>query len=245
MDLNNIHEDWKKEAPILAAMEAANPFTVPNNYFEELKEQLTARLTIESITGGVKDGAFTVPEGYFENLDEQIISRVKLEQLTKEISSEGFSIPDGYFEQLQNSINSRINIEELVSNNEKDFTVPEGYFNKLHNSILAKTVSTEEKKTTKIKRLSTSWMRYAAAACVTVMIATGIFLNYSKKQNSDIDSALSKIPDEEIVNYLEVNSTSGDAEVIAEHLVKTGTTPVVNDAEFSDKEIEQYLETSL
>jgi len=246
MDLNNIHEDWKKEAPILAAMEAANPFTVPDNYFIELKEQISARLTIESIAGEDKDGAFAVPEGYFESLEEQIISKIKLEELKESIPTEGYSVPEGYFEELSHNITSRIQIEELVNKDRTvaSFTVPDNYFNKLQDNILAKTVEAGKERQVKIKRLSTSWIRYAAAACVTVMIATGIFLNYSKKEDADIDSALSKIPEHEIVNYLQASATLGDSEVIFEQIKETGVTPKT-EAGFSEKEIESYLETSL
>ncbi|WP_207422721.1 hypothetical protein [Desertivirga brevis] len=244
MDLNNINEDWKKEAPILAAMEAANPFTVPDNYFSDSKEQISARLTIESLTGGMKDGAFTVPEGYFNNLNEQINLRLKLEELAGDPAENGFTLPEGYFETLGSNIESRIAIEELTASNGNAFTVPDNYFEDLQGRILARTSETKPGKTVKIRRLSGSWFQYAAAACITVMIGTGIFLNYSKKQDSDIASALSQVPDQEIVNYLEVNSTTGDAEVIAEHLLQTGTQPQLESG-FSDQEIEQYLETSL
>lgn len=76
------------------------------------------------------------------------------------------------------------------------------------------------------------------------MIGTGIFLNYSKTQDSDIDSALAEIPDTEIVSYLQANSSIEDSETIAEHLAETGIQPTLNN-EFSEEEIESYLETSL
>ncbi|WP_207532785.1 hypothetical protein [Desertivirga arenae] len=244
MDLNNINEDWKKEAPILAAMEAANPFTVPDNYFTDSQEQISARLAIESLTGGMKDGAFAVPEGYFDNLNEQIIARLKLEEHAEDGTENGFTLPEGYFDELSGNIYSRILLDEIPGLKDNSYTIPDNYFESLQGRILAKTTEASEEKTAKIRRLSVPWLQYAAAACVTVMIGTGIFLNYSKKQDSDINSALSKVPDQEIVHYLEVNSTTGDGEVIAEHLLQTGKQPDIN-SEFSDQEIEQYLETSL
>jgi len=246
MDLNNINEDWKKDAPNLAAMEAANPFTVPNNYFEKLREQLSARITIESIAGSEIEGAFIIPDGYFENLGEQIISRAHLEDLKEENTGNGFSVPEHYFEDLAGNITSRIKVEELaaVTSNNESFSVPEGYFDKLHQNILAKTTEAEPAKVINIKQRSTNWIRYAAAACITAMIGTGIFLNYSPKEDSDINSALSKIPDTEIVNYLQVNSSLGDSEAIMEQLAETGIQPAINN-EFTEDEIESYLETTL
>jgi hypothetical protein len=207
-------------------------------------EQISARLAIERLTDGMKGGAFTVPDGYFDNLNEQIITRITLEELAGDGTEDGFTLPEGYFEALGGNIQSRIALEEITASHHKSFAVPDNYFEDLQERILAKTAETKQEKTVKIRKLSGSWLQYAAAACVTLMIGTGIFLNYSKKQDSDIASALSKVPDQEIVNYLEVNSTTGDAEVIAEHLLQTGTQPDIESG-FSDQEIEQYLETSL
>jgi hypothetical protein len=77
------------------------------------------------------------------------------------------------------------------------------------------------------------------------MIGTGIFLNYSKPQDSDIDSALAQIPDTEIVSYLQASTSIDDSETIAEHLAETGIEPKLQNEEFSEEEIKTYLETSL
>ena len=245
MDLNNIHEDWKEDAPNLASMEVANPFTVPENYFNQSKEQILARLTIERVAGTDIEGAFAVPEGYFTNLPEQIISRANLESLKEE---EGFLIPENYFETLTENISSRIKVEELVTQSIPDkqlFSVPEGYFEKLQANILLKTVEAEYAPVVQMRSRTTQWIRFAAAACITAMIGTGIFLNYSKPQDSDIDSALAQIPDTEIVSYLQASTSIDDSETIAEHLAETGIEPKLQNEEFSEEEIKTYLETSL
>ncbi|MEJ7694652.1 hypothetical protein [Daejeonella sp.] len=206
MELNDRDIDWQKDAPTLAAIGKAIPFTVPAGYFEDLSGNLNSRLLIESMRVDDKDG-FRVPHNYFENLSSRIEESVAVGNLKALAPSEGFTLPEGYFAGLTERINTRI--EESA------------------------------KRKTPVGRLLTSWVSYAAAACITVMIATGIYFN-SDSQN--FNEQLSEVPDEEIINYLQAHSTAGDTPFIIETLNPDGLDQVTPDV--SADELEQYINST-
>jgi hypothetical protein len=60
-------DDLSIHAPALHAMKGkANGFVVPENYFEELPDQIVSRVLIPEA------GEFPVPEKYFAEAEEQI-----------------------------------------------------------------------------------------------------------------------------------------------------------------------------
>lgn len=93
--------EWENEAPQLAKLKRVNPFTVPNQYFEELEERINQSIFISKLEK-TENAGFNVPSNYFETLENQINSRIVLEQFKNE--TQGFSVPDGYFEKLQQNI---------------------------------------------------------------------------------------------------------------------------------------------
>lgn len=209
MDLNNMDERWEKQSQLLNAAGKRNPFNVPEGYFEEMQQQITSRIAIESKVASNSDGKFIVPDGYFDSLEDQIMSSIKTEKL-KDLAKE-----DG-------------------------FKVPEGYFDSLHEAIKVKAGITEKKTEVKVRKLAPSWLTYAAAACIMIAASTGF---YFFQKSESIDTKLAYIPDEVIVDYLLINSDSGDMPVIIDNLNSTSdSNPGI---ELSDREIEQYLETTL
>ncbi len=207
MELNDRDIDWQKDAPTLAAIGKAIPFTVPAGYFEDLTGNLNSRLLIESMRSS-SQGGFKVPHNYFEELSSIIMDRVTVENVRILAPSEGFTIPEGYFAGLSDRINIRI-------------------------------YESSSKSITPVRRLFTSWVSYAAAACITVMIATGIYFN-SDTQN--FNQQLSEVPDQEIINYLQAHSTAGDTPFIIETLNPDGLGQVNPDV--SADELEQYINTT-
>ncbi len=145
-------------------------FTVLENYFEELSNNIQSRIAVEEALDITATG-LTVPDNYFENLSNNIQSRITVEEALN-TEENGFTVPANYFEELSNNIQSRIVVEELLNtettgltvpanyfeglsnkiqsrlvieealvNAENTLTVPEGYFNKLNKDILNKTVN--------------------------------------------------------------------------------------------------------
>ncbi len=93
--------EWENEAPQLAKLKKSNPFTVPNQYFEELGERINQSVFISKLEK-TENAGFNVPSNYFETLEKQINSSIALEQFKYE--TQGFSVPDTYFEKLQQNI---------------------------------------------------------------------------------------------------------------------------------------------
>ncbi|MFD2161083.1 hypothetical protein ACFSJU_01670 [Paradesertivirga mongoliensis] len=108
MDLNEMNGNWQDEAPTLASMEKANPFTVPESYFAEMEEHLRRRVGITAFDNS--ENLFTVPAGYFEELEDNITSAVKLESIKNDHGAI-FTLPERYFDSLEERIKSRIQPE--------------------------------------------------------------------------------------------------------------------------------------
>lgn len=209
MDLENTGKDWREEAPLLAAMHRTNPFSVPADYFNTLKDNIIARSLVEDSRFNNED-EFTVPEGYFDTLRSQIESRIAEETVRELAPADGFTVPNGYFSSLQER-------------------------------ILAKTISVEHPPETIIKPIRSNWIRYAAAACVTLILGSVLIFN---SQDTSFESQLSSISDQEIVNYLQIHSDLSDTPMIVESLTQTVS---LNDrvGELSEDELEEYINTTL
>jgi len=103
--------EWENEAPQLAKLKKSNPFTVPNQYFEELGERINQSVFISNLEK-TENAGFNVPSNYFETLESQIQARVTLEQFKDE--TQGFAVPSGYFENLQQNIIAKTTETKVV-----------------------------------------------------------------------------------------------------------------------------------
>lgn len=104
MDDNLEKNDWKKEAPVLAALPAHNPFSVPDGYFEDLPVKVSNSIYIEKLKVKTTQTGFCTPENYFKELNENINSEVLKQKIKSVIGDENYTIPSNYFEQLKSSI---------------------------------------------------------------------------------------------------------------------------------------------
>ncbi|WP_069660900.1 hypothetical protein [Arcticibacter eurypsychrophilus] len=185
---------------------------------------------------------YTVPTDYFNEMQQQLSSRIKLELLYGTDSAEIFEVPDQYFEELEGNILTSIKADQFKDSTKEDgFTVPEGYFNSLQASIQQKISNQTSIKEVKIRRLVPSWLSYAAAACLIISISTGLY--FYQKQTSSIETKLAYMPDDAIIDYLLINSDSGDLPVIIDN--SNSTSAVNSELGIPDAEIEEYLETTL
>jgi hypothetical protein len=128
------NKEWLDDYPSLKQVNQNNPFTVPDNYFDELHQRATSRAIIDGMNANNGEG-FTVPENYFNELEGNLQSRLTIEAALQN-NTTGFNVPDNYFEEMQASLQSRINIAEALHHTEGDFTVPEGYFEDQHQQIV-------------------------------------------------------------------------------------------------------------
>jgi hypothetical protein len=87
---NEIEEELREIAPKLASLERKHPFTIRENYFEELSSHIFLALNInmtkpdEKAASGSKEHPFLVPGNYFENLPASILSAIKEQPLQEE-----------------------------------------------------------------------------------------------------------------------------------------------------------------
>lgn len=188
-----------------------------------------------------KTNPLTVPENYFSTLKDHIITRCFVEDARFNNEDE-FTVPEGYFDTLRSQIESRVAEETVRELAPVDgFTVPNGYFTSLQERILAKTQTVEEPAQIVIKPIKSNWIKYAAAACITVAIGFALIFN---SQNTSLESQLSSIPDQEIINYLQVHSDMSDTPIIMESSMQTvNLNNRVDD--FTDDELEDYINTTL
>lgn len=191
--------------------------------------------TLAAIGNGIP---FTVPSGYFEELSDILKSRVLVESMRPD-DNPGFNVPQNYFEELSSRIENRASVENLRTLVPSDgFSLPEGYFAELSARIITRVENSLERKTP-VRRLFTSLVSYAAAACITVMIATAI---YYSSNTYNFNKQLSEIPDQEIINYLQAHSTAGDTPFIIENLNSGQMEAVTPDV--SAEELELYINST-
>ncbi|RZJ78672.1 MAG: hypothetical protein EOO47_13130 [Flavobacterium sp.] len=83
MNENIEDNDWKKDAPSLAAMGKKNPFTVPDHYFEGVTESVRRAVFVDGLRRRTAENAFEVPQNYFANLQNRIAAKIEAEQPQK------------------------------------------------------------------------------------------------------------------------------------------------------------------
>ncbi|HEY1005803.1 MAG TPA: hypothetical protein VGD92_01440 [Sphingobacteriaceae bacterium] len=181
---------------------------------------------------------FNVPKDYFTELEGAIHARLTIESLDLDRDA-GFRIAEDYFDQLPEKIEAALAVEELKTEMQTEgFTVPAGYFEGLEDRINRKVHAPAPV----VRKLFPDWMRYAAAASVTIMVAFGLYLNGSR---NTISAKLSAVPEQEIVNYLQLYADQMDSQVIVENLEPNSAFSGLSD-EVSSQELQYYLEdTSL
>ena len=109
------------------------------------------------------------------------------------------------------------------------YTVPNGYFENLKSGILARTTQAPMAKP-KVIQL---WMRYAAAACITVVAGTFVYLNQESAKMPNFDA----ISDQEIVSYLQTHVDESDTELMLVNTEKLH----LEEKNISTQELENYV----
>ncbi|MEO8794531.1 MAG: hypothetical protein ABI390_03635 [Daejeonella sp.] len=188
-----------------------------------------------------KSNPFCVPENYFKTSSERINDSILLEKL-RFVDTDEFQIPENYFENLSARINSSISVDALKLNNDRDgFSVPENYFAQLNSKINSRISAEVVSEKSKIRTLIPNWTKYAAAACITLVVASVGF--YNMKQNP-LDKQLGQIPDQVIINYLETHSDVGDTPAILENLGQNVNLADMN-TEISQEDLQYYIDSTL
>lgn len=170
---------------------------------------------------------FSVPAGYFDGLPDRIMQKIRLLEDKKDTAADEL-----------------VDIAPLLHAMARRnvYAVPEGYFEQAIVQPPARVVLMQRPR---------KWMRYAAAAVLTGAIGTGIFFasrkepvsDYEKYTKLDVSSAIDKLSDTELVNYLDKNerltgSTDQTMAVASEELPDLSK----HISLYSDEELKQYLD---
>ena len=204
MDNEIENKDWMAEAPHVAALSRSTPFTVPDQYFEELNAQIVNSVYVTDLKE--KTGIFNaeVPAGYFENLSADIFSRISIDTIQSKTTETGFIIPKGYFEQLEAKITQRISIEEKP-----------------------------EKVVPVAKLWRSGILKYATAACIVLISAFGIYVNQNEEMpvaaaktpvTMQAEQILFDIDEDVIIDHIKANTeqaanTSATKDELEEYII--------------------------
>jgi hypothetical protein len=230
---NDILNELQAISPLLAGMQKVNVFTVPAGYFERLADGMLLLVNEEKNTllSSIHKQSSSVPAAYFDTLADTILNKIKAQE-----AAETYPVLSSI---------SKQNV----------YTVPQGYFETLSGAVTAKTNTPQVKVVTMHKR--TAWMKYAAAAVFTGIIALSVYkftaTNVKIKMDAattegmaiakenKFDEEFSKVTDEDIIKYLQVNGTDVDAAVVA-NVVDENELPSKEDYLTDDKALDKYLD---
>lgn len=204
----DIVKELEEISPVVAQLNATLPYQVPEVYFETLSSVVMARIA----AGGNEENSLLqvagktmpqdVPVGYFDSLADSILTKIKTSG--NDVTTE-----------LQN-------LSPVLAGISKTnvYEVPAGYFD-----TVATTATAQLKQQAKVVSFfnTRTWVRYAAAAVVISMLAFGI--NYTLQKKSDavagaikteaqFNTQLASISDDAIIDYLQMNADTKDAESI-------------------------------
>ena len=229
------------------------------NSSKTIREELDS---LNSSLPPVKEPVFTVPNGYFENFAESVFSKLR-DQNTLSVADElaqlspllaglpkksPFSVPENYFSSLANDVPVLIGNDELPSilaelDRKLPYKVPQGYFEGLSTQVISKTKGTEGAKVIAMGR--PRWMRIAAAAIVTGVIALSsvVYFNSNKSIDPDQQSEawvaknLQGVSDKALEEFVNNADVSADRQV-AQMPSKEVRTML---GDVSDKELDAFL----
>ena len=236
------NREWLNEYVSLKHVNANNPFTVPDGYFNGLSERIVAGIKLDELKNKTPLTGFTVPENYFEELSSNIQSRINIESVLK-VENAGFAVPENYFEELNTQITSRIFVEEALAGSTETLAVPQDYFSQLNKKILNKTVAEApvKRKGAVIRLLSSTAFKYATAACLALLVGTGVILQRAftptaVHNRSYLHKELSNVPLDDIQSYLDLNEDD------TQHTITTDAVPV--DDKSLDAALQDYANST-
>lgn len=171
---------------------------------------------------------YRVPDNYFDDLQEHINQSIFMDGLMQK-ENQGFIVPQNYFEHLSEQIESKIALGNIKSLAETaGFKTPVNYFDKLNAQILSKTSAAIPQ--TKVVRLwATDLMKYASAACIIVLTASGLYFN---QQSTIKQNRTAELASEQMLYDI-------DESVIIEHIQESQNVSTTSNASYT--EIENYI----
>ena len=251
----NIEMELKELAPALVGKQSLLPYKVPVGYFENFPEKMLQQVkTVEAqdeiaaisplLAGLSKKMPFTVPEGYFERTEQEFGNN---------------SIQEGKQSGIMSELSTGSPLHKIGRTG--PYTAPAGYFENLPQEILSKVQSgnnlgnathvAPSSSGAKVISLGKSWIRYAAAAVVTAVLALAGWLYFHPASDSlgvnpafvkQLDKEIREISDEEILEFTNPTSTIyyGTAVLAPGELSGSEVHDLLGDV--SDEALQQYLQ---
>ncbi|MGV3761790.1 hypothetical protein [Parapedobacter sp.] len=210
----------------------ANPYTVPNGYFENL--HLRTLQSCKNTDNAAS--AFGIPDGYFEQLADSITAKIAEQTLRTMVKHSGFVVPDDYFSTSAQRLIAIHKINERVS--DTGFTVPQHYFDTLPNRVGRQT----HQAAPVIRTLRPKWVAYAAAASVALVLGLVGMFRFAQ-DTPETKSPLASVSDEQIFDYLELYGPPNDMIYISEQLDDFDEQSIGEG--ISEEDIEAYLNHTL
>lgn len=174
---DNILQELKELDSRLADVVLQNIYTVPAGYFDNLAEQVLARIKAMQASNAAdelnalspqlgkvsREMPYSIPKDYFATLSDNVL---------KTIHTAGLSAKD-----------ELAAISPLLSSLKKEnpYHIPEGYFESLPTT---KPKEARQPSAKVVSMFSRSWFRYAAAAVVTGIIVLGSLSLFTNEQES-------------------------------------------------------------
>jgi len=244
-------------SPVVAGIGNATVFAVPDGYFDTVAATVLNSINDETLTG--KD----VPAGYFDSLPNNILAKIEgtvahelnvLSPLLAGIKKENpFAVPANYFEKFAVDVEEEKMPAILKGLNElHPFDLMAGYFDNLPASIISRAKEESGAKVVAMPKGRFAVMKYAAAAVFTGMVAFGVY-NYTGKttgrdgdgpiamDEKKFNETLDKLPEEDIIQYLEKNGSEADVAALASGIDES-TLPSQEEYFTDDEALDKFLE---
>lgn len=189
------NNEWKQEAPYLAALEKENPFSVPQEYLDTLPELIHGAIYAGKLKETIPMSGFIVPDQYFNILQDSIFAEATGNGLQALPKADGFNTPDLYFQKLQANILARTIASDFSAKAiEQDQPVQLAEAGSFAKTIVNNTPAKREPKL--IRLWHNDLVKYASAACFILVTAFGLYLN---QQNFNTESRSSDLASEQVI----------------------------------------------
>lgn len=150
-----------------------------------------------------------------------------------------YGLPDAYFETLTDRIQTEIFLRDLKDKiSGTGFSVPNNYFENFTKKINDTVLHKQSDNGAIVFYLCIK--KYAAAAMVILAIGLGIYFE-NTKQNT-IQNQLATLPVNELENYLQNTSSSGDMALIIQNIHYLD---IKIDTAINTEELNNYINTNL
>lgn len=228
-----ILEELRVVAPVLAEAGSNIPYMAPNGYFTSFPGVVMEYITQEAVLKNASAPTYEVPDGYFGNLPASILAAALKE-------GKPYMALEGELSEAAPLLNSL--------SKENIFAAPLGYF--ANADFVTAAIGGKSRGKVIGLPFARKWMQYAAAALVTGILVTGAFfytdnqgyVGYERYSRLDVSSELHKVSAEDLSRYIDSHESLSAA--ITEPVAGAAdeSTDMVPVQSLSDEELKQYLQ---